>query len=282
VTGAVAAASLAVLAWLLLGLGYQRRCAAEILRRANPTRASDPVSDRESGKAARPRWAPMVRPLLAVVSLGLGTLVAGIPGAVAGCVGAFLIPEMLRRRTKARRDEEVDAQLADAVASVAAGLRAGMSLVQALEFAAGESDPPLAASLHDVVDRTGMGIPLGESMDRWAEAVGGPDARLVAGVLRLHHRTGGDLPQVLDQLVRTLRDRRSSTREVRSLTAQARLSGAILGLLPVGFFLFLSATSRQQIAEAIRSPAGSLAIAIGLVLQAVAFLWIRRLLRVEA
>jgi len=102
----------------------------------------------------------------------------------------------------------------------------------------------------------------------------------VVGVLQLHHRTGGDLPRVLDQLSQTLRDRRAATAEVRSLTAQARLSGAILGLLPVGFFLFLSVTSRDDIAAAYHSSAGATAIVAGLVLDAVAFVWIRRLLRV--
>jgi Flp pilus assembly protein TadB len=65
------------------------------------------------------------------------------------------------------------------------------------------------------------------------------------------------------------------------LTAQARLSGAILGLLPIGFFLFLSATSRGDVAAAYRSSTGATAIVLGLAMQAAAFAWIRRLLRVE-
>jgi Flp pilus assembly protein TadB len=85
----------------------------------------------------------------------------------------------------------------------------------------------------------------------------------------------------LDQIVVTLRDRRAAATEVRSLTAQARLSGAILGFLPVGFFLFLSATSKKDIAAAYHSPVGVTAIATGFALQAGAYLWIRRLLRVE-
>ena len=70
-------------------------------------------------------------------------------------------------------------------------------------------------------------------------------------------------------------------REVRSLTAQARLSGAILGLLPIGFFGFLWLTSRRDMLTALGSSLGRTAIVIGLVLEAAAFLWIRRLLQVE-
>jgi tight adherence protein B len=78
----------------------------------------------------------------------------------------------------------------------------------------------------------------------------------------------------------TLRERIAAAREVRALTAQARLSGAILGLLPIGFFAFLWMTSRGDIEGAFDSPIGVGAIVIGLVLEGVAFLWIRALLEV--
>jgi tight adherence protein B len=171
--------------------------------------------------------------------------------------------------------------MVDAVRAIGAALRAGMSLPGAISFAAAEVPAPLGPQLRQVVERHGLGVPLDASLAEWAEAGGSADARLVASVLELHHRTGGDAPVVLEQVARTLADRRAARAEIRALTAQARLSGAILGLLPIGFFLFLSATSREDMAAAYRSPAGLTAIVAGLVLQALAFLWIRRLLRVE-
>ena len=107
------------------------------------------------------------------------------------------------------------------------------------------------------------------------------DARLVAGDLGLHRRSGGDLPAVLDQVAATLRERQAAAGEVRALTAQARLSGTILGVLPVGFFAFLWLTSREQIEGAFRTPAGIAALALGALMEALAFLWIRHLLEVR-
>jgi tight adherence protein B len=83
------------------------------------------------------------------------------------------------------------------------------------------------------------------------------DVQLVAGALDLHRRSGGDLPSVLDQVAATIRERVAVGREVRSLTAQARLSGWILGVLPIGFFAFLWLTSRRDIEGALSTPAGS-------------------------
>jgi tight adherence protein B len=174
-----------------------------------------------------------------------------------------------------------DEQLADTVRAIASALRAGLSVPQSLAYAAGEAAPPLDASLRDVVDALDVGVPSDEALDRWADAVGTDDARLVAGVLHLHRRSGGDLPVVLDQVAETLRDRRAATREVRALTAQARLSGAILGVLPIGFFGFLWLTSRQEIEGALATPAGLGAVLLGLTLEGLAFLWIRKLLEVR-
>ena len=153
---------------------------------------------------------------------------------------------------KAERDE----QLADAVGSVTAALRAGLSVPQSLAYAAAETPAPLGSALGDVVDQLDVGVPLETAVTDWADRAGTGDARLLAGVIRLHRRSGGDLPSVLDQVVAALRERRAAAREVRALTAQARLSGAILGFLPIGFFAFLWLTSRRDIEGAFRTPGG--------------------------
>jgi tight adherence protein B len=212
----------------------------------------------------------------------LGWLLAGLVGAALGLVAAIVAPVLLRRRLRAKRLAALEDELAEAVSSMSAGLRAGLSVSQALAYAARESSQPLGSSLREVVDRTTLGQPLGESLDEWAMTVDLPDVLLITGVLGLHRRSGGDLPTVLDRLAETLRERRSAAREVRSLTAQARLSGAILGFLPVGFFLFLSVTSRGDVQAALSQPAGAMAIIVGFLMQAGAFLWIRTLLRVDA
>ena len=164
---------------------------------------------------------------------------------------------------------------------IAAGLRSGRSLAGSIELAADELSPPLGGSFRRVVDRVALGERLEDALRVWSSEVGGPDARVTGGVLGLHRRTGGALSAALDGLASTLRARRSAARELRSLTAQARLSAAILGLLPIGFFLFLSVVARRDVETAFGTPVGTGAVLLGFTLQACAYLWIRRLLRVE-
>jgi len=275
-------AALAVASGLSVAFAIEGRERRVILVRAGltapPARARRRVRAGMGGFMA----SPVFRVLAIAGGIGLGSVVAGTPGAVAGAVVGAAAPVAVRRRAAAHRAERAESQLTGAVATVADGLRAGQSLVQAVAFAADEAEAPLGPALRDVVDRAALGVPFAESLGRLTETLPGPDMRIVVGVLGLHHRTGGDLPSVLDQLARTLRERRAAAREVRSLTAQARLSGAILGFLPIGFFLFLSATSRGDIAAAYHSTAGAAAIGLGLAMQAAAFAWIRQLLRVHA
>ncbi len=265
---------------LIVMAGFSAGTALRCNARTDVYRRIVTLHPQRSARRARPRVpAPEWRwwPLAGAVS---GWLIGGpITGGI-GSVGVWIASAAWRRRCDARLAAALDEQLADAVRSLAAGTRAGFSIPQAIEFAAGEGQPPLAPALARIVDSLGLGVGLDEALERWAREVGTDDARLVVGVLALHRRSGGDLPHVLDQVAATLRERSSAAREVRALTAQARLSGAILGLLPVGFFGFLWMTSRGDIEGAFHSPVGVGAVMAGLVLEGLAFLWIRSLLEV--
>jgi tight adherence protein B len=231
------------------------------------------------GAASPPRWVwTAVGSALASLA---GYRVAGDAGAIVAAGTVLAAPTILRRRRRAKVSRRTQDQLAEGVSVIASGLRAGRSLRQAFELAAAEVDPPIGPSFDRIGDRVELGDPMDDAVGAWAAEISGADARLTAGVLRLHRRTGGALAATLEELASTLRARRSAARELHSLTAQARLSANILGLLPLGFFAFLSVVARDDMVAAITTPAGAFAILLGLVLQAAAYVWIRRLLRIE-
>ncbi|MBI4260389.1 MAG: type II secretion system F family protein [Actinobacteria bacterium] len=260
------------------------RAGAMLVRAGSPPpagrdRSSPPPVGRWRGGLP---WRRVERALLVAAGVAIGLRVAGPPGVPPGAAAGWFVGTAIGRRRVAAGTAALEDQLAGSVAAVAAALRGGMSLAGAIRYAAEEAGPPLGSSLGAVVDRSLLGVPLADSIEAWAGEVAGHDARLVADALQLHHSVGGDLPAVLDQVARTLRERRSAAREVRALTAQARLSGTVLGLLPLGFLLFLQATSGDDLVQVYRTPVGLGALLAGLALQGAAFLWIRRLLRVEA
>jgi tight adherence protein B len=232
----------------------------------------------EALRGARSRSGFVATAVVAALGTALGAMLAGPAGAVAGLAAGLWMPRWFVRRRVAKRDALIEQQLADAMDGIAAALRAGMSPSQAIAFACEEGEAPLADDLRAVIGREALGMPLDDSLELLTREEGSDDIRLAVAVLQLQHRVGGDAPAVLDDAVRTLRQRVAAAAELRSLTAQARLSGTILGLLPVGFFLFMSVVSRSEVSGAISSPVGLAAIALGLLLDGVAFLWIRHLL----
>jgi tight adherence protein B len=211
----------------------------------------------------------------------VGWAVARSPGVVIALLVAGVVRTVKRRRAHAVTPIMVEERFADAVGALAAAVRSGASLAQAIRYATTEAAPPVHDDLTHVVEQLDTGIALDQALRSWSSTRPSANVELVVGALELHRRSGGDLPAVLDQVVGAIRDRVSITREVRSLTAQARMSAWILGLLPVGFFAFLWLTSRRDIEGAMSTPVGVACVVVGLLLELGAFAWIRKLLVVE-
>jgi tight adherence protein B len=213
-----------------------------------------------------------------VVAALMGWVVARGAGAVLGVVCGFAVRAVRARRARTTSPIVIEERFADGVGALAAAVRSGASLTQAIRYAASEAEPPVREELGQLVTGLDTGVALDQALRSWAARHPTAQVELVVGALELHRRSGGDLPVVLDQVAATIRDRVSIAREVRSLTAQARLSAWILGLLPVGFFAFLWLTSRRDIEGALSTQIGIGCILVGLLLELGAFVWIRKLL----
>ena len=244
----------------------------------------------EDPVAAGPaRWGDRVRAVdervLAVLcgtagGLGLGQL-TGPVGWPAGAIGGAMIPLAWKRRARKALALRLEAQLGDLVESCALAVRTGLSIPQALEFAAGEAEPPMRQVVGRVFREQRLGAPFEEALEAFGARIGTDDSRLFVLVLSVHARSGGDLAGALDDVAATMRQRIAIRRELRALSAQGRISGGVLGSLPLLFFLVLAATSRAELEPVYRSPAGVAMIGGGLAMQGVAYMWIRRMLRVE-
>jgi len=211
----------------------------------------------------------------------VGWVVTRVPGMLIAVVGAGVIRELRRRRASSVTPVVIEERFADAIGALAAAVRSGASLTQAIRYAASEAVPPVRDDLVHIVEQLDTGIALDDALRSWATDRSTANVDLVVGALEVHRRSGGELPAVLDQVAGAIRDRVSIAREVRSLTAQARMSAWILGLLPIGFFAFLWLTSRRDIEGALSTPVGIACVVGGLLLELGAFVWIRTLLVVR-
>ncbi|HYT78628.1 MAG TPA: type II secretion system F family protein [Actinomycetota bacterium] len=226
------------------------------------------------------------RTRLLAIGVGLGSALTVLqligPLGLAAGTAAGAIPFILERRKAGKVSQELEKQLAEVAESTAMAVRSGFSITQALQFAAEEASDPMSAVLGRHIQEQDLGMPFEEAIRRFADQLGNPDAHLFALVVTIHARSGGNLAGALDEVAATIRHRIAVRRELRALSAQGRISGSILGALPMAFFLVLAATSHRDLAPVYRSRAGVAMILSGLVLEGIAFAWIRRLLLVEA
>ncbi|MGH2772725.1 MAG: type II secretion system F family protein, partial [Actinomycetota bacterium] len=114
-----------------------------------------------------------------------------------------------------------------------------------------------------------------------AARIGSREGQLWVNAMIIHKATGGNLTVVADSLGKRLRERLDLSREVRALTAQARLSGIVVAAVPLLFLVILSA-SAPQMKVLYETPAGWGLLTAGLLLELVGFAWIKSALRVKA
>jgi tight adherence protein B len=151
----------------------------------------------------------------------------------------------------------------------------------ALEFAGAEAVQPIRDHIVRFVEEHRLGQSFEAALGRFGDGVGNDDAKLFVLVTTIHAKSGGDLATALDDVALTIRHRNSVRRELRAAGAQGRISGVIMGALPLAFFFVLSITSHDRLAPVLRSGAGMTMVGAGLVMEGGAYLWIRRLLRVD-
>jgi tight adherence protein B len=253
----------------ILALAVARRTSDRLARRLGPSR-EDP---RGRGGLSAPEilrtraerrgwgygpWSYGAALAGSAVAAGLGGYaLAGAVAALAGTIaGPMAVEAALRRRVAGERNS-AEEHLREVILAFAAGTRAGLSIRRAVAEAARDAGPPLAMELHRVAARMEVGEPLEAALDGLAARLDLSELRLVVTVLSVHRRTGGDLAVMLEEVADVVGDRIRSRREVRSLTAQGRASGAVLAVLPIAFVALLCPRGRSAPSPGSRRPGRS-------------------------
>lgn len=213
--------------------------------------------------------------LLAFTFAGAGLLVP--VGAGAG----GLIPIVLMSRAGNQRSARLNNQVVDVVDVIASSLRSGFGFVQSLELAAREQADPISGVLTRTIHEINMGVSTEEALERLVARTADQDLGLVVTAVLIQRRVGGNLAEVLQNISQTIRDRIQVKGQIKTLTSQARMSGWIVGLLPVALGGFLAVVSPSYIAVLFQQPVGHLMIGIAAFLDIFGFAAIRRIAAID-
>jgi tight adherence protein B len=148
-----------------------------------------------------------------------------------------------------RRQAKFAEQLADTLQLLSGSLRAGYSLMQAIDAVAREADAPTSDEFGRIVVETRLGRTPTTRSTRWPNGCASRTSRWVMQAIQIHREVGGDLAEVLDTVGDTIRERDQIRRQVKALSAEGRLSGYVLLALPFAIGGIIFVTNRPYIAE---------------------------------
>jgi tight adherence protein B len=213
---------------------------------------------------------PMIWILTRELWLGLATLILVL-------AGPYLALSLLRQRRLAL----IEAQLPDAIAMFAASLRAGASITSALDNLIQESSPPLSQEFNLLQREIRLGVDMDTALDHMEQRIPLEELRLLLAAIRISREVGGNLSETLDKLAVTLRAKLVMAGKIRSLTAQGRLQGMVMTLLPLVLIVILLHLEPATMGLLFSTRLGWAVLALVMVMQVLGFLTIRKITRID-
>lgn len=214
---------------------------------------------------------------LGVIGFILGGLVLALLFVLLTPVTGMLFLNIMAGRRRAR----FESQLGDTLQMLTGGLRAGHSLLRAVDAVAQESDAPTSEEFARLINETRLGRDLKESMADSAKRLRSEDFDWTSQAIEIHREVGGDLAEVLDHVGETIRERMQIKGQVQSLSAEGKLSAYILIALPIGIFIFLNFSNPGYIGVLYTSVLGWVMLGIAVVLLALGSWWLSRVVKIK-
>lgn len=212
--------------------------------------------------------------LAALFQLGL------MPSATLAVIGAFA-PVIFIKVKKDKRKKAFEAQLGDTLIMMCNGLRSGFSFNQVMENVANDMPPPIGIEFGRVCNEIRYGATMEEALNSMCERVKSADLLLVVSAVLIQRTTGGNLSEILSTISDTIRERIKIKGEINSITAQGRMSGLIIGALPIGIAAILMVVNPEYMSTFFTTTAGNIMLIVSVVMEIVGFFAIRKVVTVE-
>jgi tight adherence protein B len=210
----------------------------------------------------------------------ISTTVGLILGLLFGA-GAFQLPSLALVFLRERRRMRFNLQLVDALTHMSNALKAGFSINQAFETVVENGEKPIAEEFALFLQQLRVGVSFNEALANMDQRVGSDDLTLVCTSIDISRRTGGNLTEIFDTISLTIRERMRIESRVRTLTAQGRLQGIIVGAMPVVLGVALTVIRPGMMIPFLTSVTGMIAVGVMLVLLTLGALVIRKIIRID-
>lgn len=232
----------------------------------------------------------------AVCAVAVALLVFAVSGGVSGTAGAVIsraafalccgaaalaAPSRIVALLRAKRRAKFEAQFEGALMDMGNALRSGFSILQAMEHVAEGSDAPLSEEFAATLHQTRVGVPFEDALRNMAARVGSEDLSLAVLAVETARRTGGNLAEIFDSISSTIRARLRIRARVRTLTAQGRMQGIVLTIMPIALAFVLSALQPGLFTPFLHSAAGVATLGAAALLLVLGSMAIRKIVSID-
>jgi tight adherence protein B len=217
------------------------------------------------------------------VAAGLAALLASgsVPAAILAAFLGAIVPYTIVRFRATARTRKLEEQLPDAIDLMGRAMRAGHPLSSGFKMVADELSEPMAGEFRQVFEEQRFGLPLDDSLLSLGGRVRISDMRILITASLIHRTVGGNLAEVLDNIAALVRERFKLRRQLRVVTAQGRMSGYVLGFLPLALGFAIWTLNPGYMAPIFEETVGHYMLFGAVVFQILGYLWIRKILDIE-
>lgn len=191
------------------------------------------------------------------------------------------LPRLYWNARVKKRQLEFEAKVLDFAVGIANALKAGMALPQALERISKRTSGAMSEELTIVLNDYHLGADMPTALERLVERMPCEDMRIVAASVRLTASTGGSLADVLSEMAEMIRGRRDFADRVKSLTAQSRFEGWVLGAMPIVAFFIFNFIQPELMSVLYKTLVGWCALGVAAIMETIGFIVIGRLTKIE-
>jgi tight adherence protein B len=211
----------------------------------------------------------------------IGGFIRGVAAGLIGAAISLFMQRFVLKVMKIRRLERFNHQLVDALSSMSNALKAGFSIQQAFESVVKEGANPIAQEFAMFLQQLRVGVRFEVALNDMEQRVGSEDLMLMTQAIEIARHTGGNLTEVFDRIAETIRERRRIEGKIKSLTAQGKIQGQVVGAMPflLGFLLYM--LDPEMMILFFRSPIGIGMLVIMLLMQLCGAYFIRKIVNID-
>ncbi|MDV3428806.1 MAG: type II secretion system F family protein, partial [Bacillota bacterium] len=193
----------------------------------------------------------------------------------------FIIPDLILDRKKSRRMAKLNSQLPEALNVISNGVRAGYSFTQAIGTVTKEITGPISDEFNKVLRDNLLGKPLEETLVNMSDRTDDEDLDIAITALIIQRQVGGNLAEVLDSISSTIRERVKVKRDLKTMTAQGRLSAVIVSLMPFAMAAIISIINPGYLNVLFTTLMGKIMIIFGITFEIAGILILIKLVNIK-